>query len=54
MDWSWLQRSSRYQTSAYVSKQSQLSLTPEGAELISVLSITNLRPEICLKGYFFP
>ncbi|MCB1662541.1 MAG: DUF1853 family protein [Pseudomonadales bacterium] len=34
-------------------KQSQLSLTPEGAELISVLSITNLRPEICLKGYFF-
>lgn len=34
-------------------KQTRLTQTPQGAELISGLGIDDIQPEICLKGYFF-
>lgn len=36
-----------------IDKQTQLSRTPEGAELMQDLGATDLISEVCLKGYFF-
>lgn len=36
-----------------LSKQTQLSQTPEGAALVDALGVDNLISEVCLKGYLF-